>query len=1830
MFERRLRHIVCVVNFRRIVWSGVVSLLATALLIILGSSHLAPPVLAAPNSSPDETWVTDGSVFSMAQVGNRVYLGGNFSQVGPNVGFGAALNATDGQRDTAFPKVNGRILAAVPDGSGGWYIGGDFTKVGSSFRLRLARVLSTGKVASWDPQVEPSQVNALALSADGKRLYVGGAFTSVGGTARNRLAAVDATTGAVDPNWNPNASGTVNALSVSGGKVYAGGAFTSVGGTTRNRLAAVDATTGTVDPNWNPNANGTVSVLTPSSDGSRVYAGGTFTGVGTASRNNVAAVDAATGAVDPNWNPNANGTVNSLSVSGSRVYAGGTFTSVGGTARNRLAAVDATTGVVDPNWNPNANFSVRALVPSADGKRIYLGGDFTDLSGTLRSRLAAVDATTGAVEKTFNAGTIDSTVRALAVAGNRLYVGGDFTSVKGQSRRRLASVDATTGALDSTWTPAADATVRVLRQSADGGRVYAGGAFTTISGQSRPYLAALNPLTGSPDGTWMPPKPNGPIFSLAESGGRVYAAAGGGGGAVEAYDSGTGTRAWSKIGDGDVQALLVRGDKVYAGGHFDKMDGLVRRRLVALDMATGAVDPQWVPEILPRSDGTGLPDSGVWTMAGVSGPRLFIGGDFQKISRLVQAGYAQFSDTDSSAPTVSATLPGDKSSGIALASNVDASFSEPMDEASLNGTTFTLTKQGASTPVAATLTYDPVSKKATLDPNSDLDTEATYTATLKGGTSGAKDVVGYPLGVDKAWSFSTLDTVAPETTIQSGPSGTAGSDSATFAFSSPEPGSSFECGLDGAPLGFYTSCTSPTTYTNLTDGAHTFQVRAIDAAGNVDTTPASLTWTVDVTAPTVSEVAPRDAAADVALDSGVEATFSEQMNPSTLSALTVTLSKKGADTRPVATTAAYDAATKKVLLTPEAALDPGSTYTATVEGGSSGAKDLAGNPLAADKVWSFSTVTPTDTTPPTPPTGLDLLASSDSGSSDSDDMTKDDIPAISGKAEAESFVKLYEGTNLAGSVTADASGDWTIIPSALGEGPHSLTATATDAAGNTSSASDALVVTIDKSAPTIRDAGPTALPDGDNGWYKSVVTNEFSASDNVNLADPSQALFQKSSGAAEGPTVKIDSGGVADVAGNTNPGIESAAFKIDMTAPVAPTKLDLLASSDTGTSDTDNVTADNTPTFGVDAEPGSTVRIYDDVDATPLGSAPADASGVATITSGQLADGTYTVSATTTDDAGNVSPSSTTIAVTIGVTVDTVAPRVSEVAPQDAATGVAPDAKVEATFSEEMDASTIDGATFTLTKDAGTPPIAAMVGYDAASGKATLDPGAQLDPGSTYTATIEGGASGVKDLAGNPLAAEEAWSFTTLAPADSTPPAVTIDSKPASLTNNASPTFSFSSSEAGSTFQCSLSRGTDPDSFAACDSPKGYDPLSDGTYTFKVKATDAAGNTSDPASYGFEVDATAPIASIDSGPSGTVGTDSATFTFSSESGATLECSLDGASFGSCTSPKNYAGLQDGSHTFGVRATDKVGNVSQTTSRSWTVDAASVIMAAGNIACNANTTRTDICRQMSTSDLLVNNAPEAVLPLGDDQYECGSLKDLNKYYGASWGRMKAITHPIPGNHEYSTSTNPTDLCYNAPAGAPGYFQYFGNAASPTEPGCTVSCKGYYSYDLGSWHIVALNSVCSQVGGCGRGSPQEVWLRNDLAAHPTQCTLAYWHYPRFSSSEAGSTYTTYLQTLWQDLYNAKVEVVLNAHDHIYERFAPMDTAGNRDRANGVRQFTVGTGGKRHMSIVNVHPNSEVRNTDTYGVLKMNLRPTGYDWNFMPIAGSTFTDSGSDSCH
>jgi acid phosphatase type 7 len=264
-----------------------------------------------------------------------------------------------------------------------------------------------------------------------------------------------------------------------------------------------------------------------------------------------------------------------------------------------------------------------------------------------------------------------------------------------------------------------------------------------------------------------------------------------------------------------------------------------------------------------------------------------------------------------------------------------------------------------------------------------------------------------------------------------------------------------------------------------------------------------------------------------------------------------------------------------------------------------------------------------------------------------------------------------------------------------------------------------------------------------------------------------------------------------------------------------------------------------------------------------------------------------------------------------------------------------------------------------------------------------------------------------------------------------------------------------------------------------------------------------------------------------------------------------------------------------------------------------------IAAAGDIACDSSTAGATTCHQAATADLLTAGNFTAVLGLGDHQYPSGALDDFNAYYDPTWGQVKAKTYPAPGNHEYQTS------------GAAGYFAYFGDRAGPAG-------RGYYSFDVGSWHLISLNSEISTA----TGSAQETWLKADLAANSQRCTLAYWHQPLFSSGPHGNDPS--VKPLWDPLYAAGAEVVLAGHDHDYERFAPQTPSGSADATRGIREFVVGTGGKEHYSISSTKPNSQVHNTDTFGVLRLTLHPDGYDWKFLPEAGKTFTDSGTGSCH
>lgn len=237
--------------------------------------------------------------------------------------------------------------------------------------------------------------------------------------------------------------------------------------------------------------------------------------------------------------------------------------------------------------------------------------------------------------------------------------------------------------------------------------------------------------------------------------------------------------------------------------------------------------------------------------------------------------------------------------------------------------------------------------------------------------------------------------------------------------------------------------------------------------------------------------------------------------------------------------------------------------------------------------------------------------------------------------------------------------------------------------------------------------------------------------------------------------------------------------------------------------------------------------------------------------------------------------------------------------------------------------------------------------------------------------------------------------------------------------------------------------------------------------------------------------------------------------------------------------------------------------------------------------------------------LIDTIAGTVFTLGDNAYDHGTPEDFANCYDPNWGRFRDRTRPVIGNHDYET------------AFAAGYFTYFGVSAGEPD-------EGYYSYDLGSWHVVVLNSNITSHAT----SAQVAWLRADLAATNKRCVIAMWHHPRFSSGQHGSWEA--MRPFWEVLYEFGAEIVLNGHDHLYERFGPQTPAGAPDPDYGIRQFVVGTGGRSNYSFVGAEPNSEVRRTGTAGVLKLTLRNSTYSWQFIPVAGQTFTDTGDGTCH
>ena len=304
-------------------------------------------------------------------------------------------------------------------------------------------------------------------------------------------------------------------------------------------------------------------------------------------------------------------------------------------------------------------------------------------------------------------------------------------------------------------------------------------------------------------------------------------------------------------------------------------------------------------------------------------------------------------------------------------------------------------------------------------------------------------------------------------------------------------------------------------------------------------------------------------------------------------------------------------------------------------------------------------------------------------------------------------------------------------------------------------------------------------------------------------------------------------------------------------------------------------------------------------------------------------------------------------------------------------------------------------------------------------------------------------------------------------------------------------------------------------------------------------------------------------------------------------------------------PEHHTYTDDGAFRLDVTVTNAK-DASGTTSLTVTTTDP-VILAAGDIG---DCTRSSDEATGQTLDTI----PGTVMPLGDNAYLNGTPDEYVNCYAPNWGRQKARTRPVAGNHDYNTP------------GAPGYFGYFGAAAG--DP-----AKGYYSFMAGDWFVLVLNTGTDRPVDYQVGSAQEQWLRGELAAHNQQCTLAVWHHPRFSTTEGRDPIRPEVGPIWNALYEYGVDLVLNGHDHSYQRFAPQKPDGTRDDVFGIRQIIAGTGGGEGLyAFAAIVPGSnlEVRNNDTWGVLKVTLKANGYDWRFVRSAGGTFTDSGSGNCH
>jgi hypothetical protein len=591
-----------------------------------------------------DLYVTNGTVRTVTRANGVVYIGGTFTALGPMTGPAIGVDPVTGGLLPHWPKVKGHVINVVlPDGSGGWYIGGDFTHVNGAPRRNLAHILADHTLDSWTPGTMPAPYYAsvAALVLSGSTLYVGGNFTQIAGQTRNGLAAIDAVTGALLP-WNPNASGggPVNAIALNGNTMYVSGSFTKVGGAQISRLAAVDVPTGGAI-GWVPDPGfGGVDVLAWS--GTTLYVAGSFTTIAGMPRPGCAAFDGSRNLLS--WNPHpSGGGISVIAPSGGIVYLGGSFNAIDGQFRNAIAAVDATTGVATA-WNPNppAFSTIGSIVPQ--GGTMYVAGKFSTIGGQNRVNVAELSTVTGNATA-WNVGpigafldpTVQPSLSKVGVGAGAIFISGyDSMMVPTHARSNIAALDAVTG-MPTDWNPGANGGVNDL--VVDGGIIYVGGGFSMIGGQPRSCAAALNVADGTVT-AWNPTANGGAVNVLAVSGGLVYAGGtftsigGQSRSCIAALNTTNGNAtSWNpsanNLNGRGVSDLAIEGTTVYVVGDFTAIGGAPRDWMAAVDASTGLATP-WNPHptnTQPPTMSSVLVDNGIVYVSG--GLFSTIGGQFR-------------------------------------------------------------------------------------------------------------------------------------------------------------------------------------------------------------------------------------------------------------------------------------------------------------------------------------------------------------------------------------------------------------------------------------------------------------------------------------------------------------------------------------------------------------------------------------------------------------------------------------------------------------------------------------------------------------------------------------------------------------------------------------------------------------------------------------------------------------------------------------------------------------------------------------------------------------------------------------------------------------------------------------------------------------------------------------------------------------------------------------------------------------------------------------------------------------------------------------------------